>query len=479
MTRKTLVALGTFGVLLLLVLVVRLMPEKVEEIAWSIPKLADTMDRVEVVRQGNTVVLEKKGEDWVITQPKVYEASETALKGLVELFDKPIGMDLKVPIKKEELARFEVDDEKGITVKVGVNGKEAASFVVGKTQGSRTFVKPLDQDVAYRAKASLRWKLDKGLEEWREKKVIGVDQKAVTKLEITQQDGTKAELVKEGDVWKITQPAEAAADGSTVSSLVSALGSLTAAAFADDVAPEQAGFGPADRPYTVVVTTSADGDKGPRGIEIGKVVGKEQLEGKYTEDFFARRKGESQLYVVRSYSVNNLRKKLSELKDRTVFKLPQDQVTGLTLKTPGQEIVFAKEGDAWKATKPAELVGKLDESQVRSLVSTLSMLRANELAEDGTSLEAAGLAGEPASGKVEVQLQDGGSKVLLLGKKLEGDTPMIYAKLADKETIFKLNEYSSRRFLTGPSSFRKVDGNAPSPDISGSLPPGMPHGMPE
>ncbi|MBM4318487.1 MAG: DUF4340 domain-containing protein [Deltaproteobacteria bacterium] len=478
MTRKTLAALGIFALLLVLVLIVKLMPEQTTEIAWAIPKLSETMDRVEITRQDTTVVLEKKGDQWAITQPKVYQASESAVKGLLELFEKPIGMDLKVPVKKEELARFEVEGDKGITVKIGVSGREVVAFVLGKSQGSRTFIKPLSEDVVYRAKATMRWKLDKGLAEWREKKIIGVEQTAASRVEITQPEGTRIELVKEGDKWKITQPAEHAADSSAISSLLGSLTSLQAADFADDIAPEAAGLGPADKPYTLVVSTTSDGEKGPQGIEVGQQVSKEQLEGKYPEDFFARRKGEVQIFVVRSYSVKNLRKKLTELKDRTVLSLDREQVIGLTLKTPQQEMVFEKVEELWEAKQPAELVGKLDPAQVSSLTSAISTLRAEELAEEGTKPEDVGLAPEPSSGRVEIRLKDGGTKALLLGKKEEGDNAKIFAKLADRETIYKLSDYSSRRFLGSPGTFRKAEGG-PSPGMPGmpTMPGMMPPGM--
>ncbi|MDY0059042.1 MAG: DUF4340 domain-containing protein [Myxococcota bacterium] len=480
MTRKTIVSLGVFGMLLLITLVVALMPERREEIAWSIPKLADTMDRIEIVRQGQTVVLEKKGEKWAITQPQVYEASASALEGLLELFAKPIGMSLKLPVKAEELAQFEVDADKGITLKIGVTGKEVTAFVIGKALGKDTFIKPVAEDTVYRAKASLRWKLDKGLDDWREKKIFDVDQNKVSRLVVTQPDGLVVELAKDGDKWKVVRPQEAPADGGTVSSLLNALAGLQAAAFADQIPMDQAGFAATDRPWVIQVATT----EAPElvGVEIGALVGKERLEGKYAEDSFVRRPGAGQLFVVRAYSVSNLRKGFSELRDRTIFSLSTDEVAELVVQGSGPRLHFVREAAGWNAKAPAELVGKVDENQVGSLVSTVATLRAAEIAAPATSPQEAGLAAEaPATAKLTLTMKDGTGHILLVGAKepAPGNGEARYfAKLASGELIYRIGEYTVQRFLKDVTSFKKVagpgQGQGLPPELMMPPIPGMP-----
>ena len=468
LTRKTIISLVVFGVLLALVLVIKLSPESREEIAWSIPRLDETLESLEITRKGETVTLEKKGEQWAVTKPKVYEVSKTALDGVLKLFEKPIGMDLKVVVKEEELEKFEVKGEKAITVKLGVAGKEVVAFVVGKTIGSRTFIKPLDQEgVIYRAKASLRWKLDKGLDDWREKKILSLEREGITRLVIRDESGSEIELNKEGEKWSITRPSRMAADGSTISSLLSSLSSVRAAAFADDVPADKTGFG--ESPYSVTVWSEPVKKEGEEetkaseapkavGIEIGGIVGKDLLDGKYEKDHFVRRGGEAQVFVVRSYSVKNLRKKLSELRDRKMLSLQRDQIIGLTLQSAERKIVLDKADDQWAAKEPDDLVDKLDISQVNSLLSALTSLRAAEVGPEGLSAQDTGLLAEsPASGKVEIRLKEGEPKVLLLGKEKEGSPLRYYARLADAETIYLLNDYSAKKFLRSTSAFRKVD----------------------
>ncbi len=479
MSRKTTASLIVFGVLLALVLLVKLLPEQREEIAWSIPKLSDTLDRVEIVRKGATVVMEKKGDTWVITQPKLYELNSTAFEGVLQLFEKPIGMDLKVPVKAEELARFDLTGDNAITLKLGAGGKELAAFVVGKTVGTRTFVKPLAEDVAYRAKASLRWKLDKELDDWREKKLLPLEREQITGLRL-QGPAETVELSKTGDTWRISQPAELAADGSTVTALLSALASARAAAFADDVPADKLGFGP--QSYRITVTYQAKAAEGaapaaapaPITLEFGGLAGKDLLEGKYEEDTFVRREGGTQVFVLRSYTVKSVQKRLSELRDRTLLTLQRDSITGMTLVSPARTVVLERKGEEWDASAPAELVGKLDPSQANSLLSTVSNLRAQEVAPAGSDPAALGLSAEaPASGKVDIRLADGTVRSLLLGKKLPEGPPQYYARMADGQEIYIVNDYTAQKLLKPVSGLRRVEG-APA---GGMMPPGMMPGM--
>ncbi len=492
MTRKTLIALGVLGVLLVVTLVVELRPETPQEIAWSIPKLSDTVDLIEITRKGETIVLEKKGETWAVTKPKVYEVSESTLKGVLELFDKRIGMDLKVALRDDkEAERFELKGDKAIGLKLGVGGRTVAEFTVGKSVGSRTFVQPAGEPVAYRAKGSLRWKLDKELDDWREKKIVAAGKDQIVRVRIRPEVGPEFEIEKKDGKWAITKPNAMAADGNAVSSLVSSLSAVRAATFADDVKPEDAGF--AATSYRITVWAKPKVEEGAEpaadaalteiSVELGGVVGKERLEGKFDKDVFVRKAGSPQIYVVRSYSAKNLRKKLSELRDRAIISLDQSQIVGLTLQGPERKLAFERKGEAWDATEPAELTGKLDEAQMRSLVGTLATLKAAEVMAPDTDVASVGLTAEaPAAGKIELRLKAGDPTVLLLGKATDTKPPQLPVRLATGSTVYLLSDYNAKKLQRKASAYKKVAGargpSMPGLPGGGGMPPGMmPPGM--
>lgn len=492
MTRKTLIALGVLGVLLAITLVVELRPETPQEIAWSIPKLSDTVDRIEITRKGETLVLEKKGETWAITQPKVYEVSKSTLDAMLELFDQRIGMDLKVTIADDkEAERFELKGDKAITLKLSVGGKAVTEFIIGKSVGSRTFLQPAGEKVAYRAKASLRWKLDKDLADWREKKVADVSKEQIVRLRIQAGDGPAFEIEKEGDKWAITKPAAMPADGATVTALLSALASARAATFADDVKAEDAGFDANSYRLTVWAKVAPPEGAAPAAdaplteitVELGGEVGKERLEGKYEKDVFLRKAGHPQIYVVRSYTVKNLRKKLSELRDRAVISLDQSQIVGLTLEGPGRKLVFERTGEDWDASEPAELAGKVDPSQMRSLVGTLATLKADEVLGAQVTPESVGLTADaPAAGRIEIRQKAGEPIVLLLGTPTDSKPPHLPVRLANGTSVFLLSDYNAKKLQRKTSAYEKVEGapagGAAMPPMPGMMPPGMmPPGM--
>jgi hypothetical protein len=442
---------------------------------WQIPALKASADRIEIVREGETLKLEKTADAWKVVGAKSYPAAKTHVDGFLDLFEKAVGVDLKVPVSAEELERYELAGEKAIAVKVEGGGKTLVSFVVGKTVGSRTFVKPADETVVYRAKSSIRFKIDRKASEWREKKVFAIDRDDVVSMTLhhppTQgADGATVAAVpitldrdseaKDGattwkDTWRITSPVQEAADKSTASSLLGSIINVRAADFADDVSVADAGFGPGSFKVSVKLK---EGKGAPQTLVFGGAVGEGRFEGKYTEDLFARSEGEDTVYVIRKYTQKNTAKSLAELRNKEVFAgLKREDITGLKLESGGAALSFAKAADKWNAVAPAELAGKLDESPLNSLLSSLANLRAARVLNrvDDT---AGGFT--PAARKVRVTLttKSKGELVLLVGGLADEAKKEWYARLEDSPTpVWVLRDYVVRQMTKAAAGFKKKD----------------------
>ena len=96
MNKRALIALGVFvGLGVVYAVSEQSGGGGAEAPSWSVPALKESADRIEIVRQGETIVLEKKDGAWALTAPVSFPATKDALKDLLGLFEEPLGVDLK------------------------------------------------------------------------------------------------------------------------------------------------------------------------------------------------------------------------------------------------------------------------------------------------------------------------------------------------------------------------------------------------
>ncbi len=475
MNKRALVTLAAFGGLALVYILSEQAPGGGvgDAPAWEIPALKGSTDRIEVVRAGVTVVLELKDGAWMIAGDKAHVAAKGQVDGLLGLFEGPVGVDLKVPVSADEFGRYELDDEKGIRATFGAGGKTLASFMVGKSVGKRTFVRPLQGEagpVVYRAKARIKWKLDHEPSAWREKKVFAIERGDVAGLTLHHPAGAadgggpiSLALESEGegdaktwkDTWRIVAPVQEGADKSTASSLLGGIINLRVAEFADDVPVAEAGFGEASFKVTMRMKP---GKGDPQTLIFGGPVGGGRFEGKYADDLFAMREGAQGVFVVRKYTRDNAAKTLEELRNKAVFEgMKREDITGLVLERAAGTLRFAKEGDHWKVAAPEALKGKLDESPLNTLLSSLANLRASRVitqVPDATG----GFTPDARTVRVTLTTPDRGDVILLVGGLADEAKKEWYARLEDAPTpVWVLRDYVIRQMTKSAAGFKKKD----------------------
>ena len=477
MNKKTLLAIAAVAVLGAIYAAGELWPETKEELTWTIPALKDRADKIVIVREGETTTLEKREGTWRLTSPVEFAAAKSPVDGVLDLFAEPVGVDLKFPVNEDELPRYELGKDKAIGLSFFAGAEKLTDFLVGKAVGKRTYVKPADELVVYRAKASIRFKVDKKTADWRNKTVFDFEREDAVRIvlhhasgPVTLERNVKAEAAKKegeekkeeggkeeveyADTWRITTPFAQPADKSTVSSLLGSIVNMRAAEFADDVAVADAGF----TPESFRVTVHLKPGKGdPQTVVYGATVGEDRLEAKYKDDYFAMREGVDSVYVVRKYTFNNTRKELSELRAKKVFPdLKREHVTGLKIESGGHTLVFAKEGDDWKAKEPADLADALDESPLNSLLSSLASLRAARVL-DRVDDATGGFLPAERKGRLTISRKDGKPDlVLLVGKLADEGKKEWYVRREDSPTpVWVLRDYVVRSMTKSPDGFRK------------------------
>ncbi len=158
------------------------------------PVAGKAISKIEISRAGTSIVLNKKDGKWYIA-PQGYPADAGKV---MEMLD-TIG-DLAVTAmvsESRDYSRYDLDDDKKITVKAWTGNTLKREFEVGKTAMSyrHTFVKLADDGRVYHARGNFRDKFDQTVDSIRDKTVLSFDQDDIRAIHISR-GGEAAEFTR-------------------------------------------------------------------------------------------------------------------------------------------------------------------------------------------------------------------------------------------------------------------------------------------
>lgn len=173
----------------------------------------------------------KKEKTWTLTD-KEYPADPSSVESILDTI-KTLKLSALVS-QKQDLKRYELDDENRIQVKVMKGPSAIFEFTMGKTAPTfnHTFVMISDDNNIYHANGSFRSNFDKTVEDFRDKKVLEFKQAAIKRFTI-EKDGLSRTLIskeekKDKEKSSITWSSEdgTLVDNKVVSTLLSSLSFL-------------------------------------------------------------------------------------------------------------------------------------------------------------------------------------------------------------------------------------------------------------
>lgn len=127
-------------------------------------------------------------------------------------------------------------------------------------------------------------------------------------------------------------------------------------------------------------------------------------------------------------------------RDRTIFRFNKGDVTHLTIKSEEEQIELQMDAESkWQMTKPETFPAL--EAELDALLDSLSELDTDDFAE-ATDLSEYEL--DPPKSSVLAKLNDGSTKLLLIGKEEGGKH---YVKREDKDPVFMLFQYKINQLL--------------------------------
>jgi hypothetical protein len=290
---------------------------------------------------------------------------------------------------------------------------------------------------------------------------IKVVPEEVDRLVLKAKDKPEVVLEKKGADWTMAQPvAGAKVVKATVDEI---LNGLKAISFKDSIAKGQDKYGAYDLvDGKAIHVTASKGGTAVAEVWFGSSAGRGQL---------ARVANDDAIYLVGGAFGYTFDKAPKDFRDKKVWELAKDNVTGVEIKDAKGTLVFAKAGPApapaagdagvtdapaaaadagpppsWTGTFNGTAITGLETAKIDDLVNAFAMggaLNADDFG-DGKSDAETGLGGPDAT-TLTFRLKDGGAAVITLGKS---DGAMRFARKASDATIFLLG--------AGPATWAEV-----------------------
>ncbi len=157
---------------------------------YKLPKLAHIsgkqISKIEISKQETSIVLNKKDNFWHIG-PDEYPANSNKIEKMLDVIE---GLSLTALVSESEnYNRYDLNDEKKITIKAWEKGAVKRTFDIGKVASSfrHTFVKLENDDRVYHARGNFINDFDKTVEELRDKTVLAFNQDEIQYVHITKE----------------------------------------------------------------------------------------------------------------------------------------------------------------------------------------------------------------------------------------------------------------------------------------------------
>lgn len=197
------------------------------------------VDKVEINTSGNSVVLEKQGNGWMLASPIRYRADQNVVTGAVGK-GKSIEVKSVVSSNPEKQKVFQVDSA-GTLVQMYAGGNLLAAFRVGKPSQTytETYVRKEGSNDVYLADGMFTYTFAHPSKDWRDKSIFKTDPDIIRSVTYRYGDTTFT-LANKDSLWRVN--GDSVKDQASVRGVINSLANLQADDFVDSTlasAPKQ------------------------------------------------------------------------------------------------------------------------------------------------------------------------------------------------------------------------------------------------
>ena len=243
---------------------------------------SDKLTRVELTAKGAPIEFGKNAQnEWAIVKPRPLRADGSAVDGLITKLK-----DVKMDLTETDALKKYAEAPKVATATV-TDASGTQTIEVHKDKDKNVFAKSSAVEGIYKVNADVADAMDKGLDDFRNKKLFDFGFSDPGKIDLK-----GVSYTKDGDKWK---SGSKTMDNTTVQTLIDKLRDLAATKFADK--------GGGDPVFEATVTSNS-------GKRVEKV-----LISRQGTQYFAQREGEPSIYELDGKAVDDLTKAAADVKE--------------------------------------------------------------------------------------------------------------------------------------------------------------------
>lgn len=381
----------------------------------SLDRAKITQIQLQSGKDGN-IELKKPGDTWVMTEPIKTKADESAVTSLIHsavtsktektVLEKDVNWT-EYGLDKPGFTLILETPEKQVTLAFGSQNPAKSSYYA-RVDGKPELLMVAD---------TLKNSLDKPVIDLRDKTIVGMAVDDVEKITLRTKEGATEFVRSQPGRWEMASPEKIRVKSIVMSNNVRILTSLAAEDIIDKPKMEGDPYGFAQPEQTIVIG-------GPK-LEQTLVIGKQTEDaGKGQPSLYAKIEGLEPVFVVPAQSLNGLKTKPDEVRDRLILSLNPSDVEKIQIDLDGKTWLAAQSKDKkWDIEKPVKKE-KMEPWPISSLLFDIRDLEWKSLEPVPQDLTAVGL------NKPEMQIQlfrrDGKEPIII---KAGWETP----KQDDKE----------------------------------------------
>jgi hypothetical protein len=340
--------------------------------------------KVSVTFSGQTTVLEREpGQPWRVTAPVQATADKLVVDALIsQLQTAKFKATLEEAPDAETLKKYGLDAPRFVVeawAKVG-EGQDARSVKIEggieNTFDGSVYLRRNGEPAVYTGEGGVRYTMSKTTYDLRDKQPFAFDEAAAQKIVVKAKANSYTLERNAEKLWTLAGTKPELAEAKQVSAMLGALAQHKAQQFADDTPANRTAFG-LDKPQVDATITT----------EGGKTIRLRVAKGGTPQAVYGLREDESGavLAEVPEAALNDLDRNVIDLRDRTIVRFKQEQVTKIVFHNAnGTEIIVARPPEAsaegWRVVAPRE--GKAQVYKVTSVLWTLSAYRAGTRVEE-------------------------------------------------------------------------------------------------
>lgn len=338
------------------------------------------------VRGDENYLLIRTGDKWAIDSPVSARADQEKVKGLLRAVgdihavkfveDNPKDLGSYGLDKPRLLVTVELSEPKPKTATETPTTKptvakkpEIISVAFGSVANQKVFVKLAGKPWVFQVAESELEKLQPKLRDLRDRHVMDIAGKDISRIEITLSTGGSATLEKSGGKWRMLSPFKGDCEDKAIEELISSIRDLKVSQFRD-TPTSLAAFG-LEPPRGKILLHFRRSDK-TSAMLLGRESSSRQM------GFVKDARGKS-VAVVTADELAKLSRPSPAYRSRTIFELPDDaRIVRVDLDRPDGKFTVEKTGDAdFKLTAP--VTAETDSANVDALLEALKSIRADKI----------------------------------------------------------------------------------------------------